>query len=425
MLFRLIHLSYEPGTLLRDHVAQFKNLYVDLVETIDGHPTELRFLEVSQGMAAILFLKSLRHDSSLSSLVQSSYDLTPFTLDAVSNRIMLEDSRRESHDSETSYLALPSDSSSRGRFKSRRNPQSTRSSVLRPNSVIPKSVAPTRKFPQKKDPDIQARVNQLAEELKRLQTQLSLNLIEESFGETDEEIADVLSEGEADPNVCGFYTHDEGIYSTTSGTRCRQELVYDSGASRSIVCDKLLLLEPTPLAKSLNTYRGKILITHVGKLDIGGTLIYPVYFAPQGPRNLVSATQLEDHGLKILHQHRTILIKLSAKIIFWFLRVGNLYVAHLNSSRPLVSYSLTVPHPNVDWHLILGHPLDEYLRKFLSLHSITNHNPLFSLANCEVCKSCKMKRSPHSNPLPSSSTPFHRLHMDVLQISPPSKHGMH
>lgn len=338
---------------------------------------------------------------------------------------MLEDSRRESHDSETSYLALPSDSISRGRFKPRRSPQSTRSSALRPGPAPPKPVAPTRKSPGKKDSDIQARVNQLAEELKRLQNQLSFNSIEEDVEETDEEIVDALREVETNPDVCGFYTHHEGIYSTTSSTRCRQELVYDSGASRSIVCDCSLLLELTPLAKSLNTYGGKIQITHVGKLNIGGMHIYLVYFAPEGPRNLVLATQLEDHGLKILHQHRTILIKLSGKIIFWFLCVGNLYVAHLNGSRPLVSYSLTVPHPNVDWHLILGHPSDEYLRKFLSLHSITNHNPQFSLTNCEVCKLCKIKRSPHSNPLPSSSTPFHWLHMDVLQISPPSKHGMH
>lgn len=92
MLFRLIHLAYEPGTSLRDHVARFKNLYVDLVKTIEGQPPELRFLEVSQGMAAVLFLKSLCHDTSLSSLVQSSYDLMPFTLMVVSNRIMLEDS---------------------------------------------------------------------------------------------------------------------------------------------------------------------------------------------------------------------------------------------------------------------------------------------------------------------------------------------
>lgn len=126
----------------------------------------------------------------------------------------------------------------------------------------------------------------------------------------------------------------------------------------------------------------------------------------------------------ILHQHCTVLVKLSGKIIFRFLHLGNLYVARPHSSRSLASYSVTLPRHSVDWHLVLGHPSDEYLRRFLSLHSITNHNPEFSSANCKVCKTCKIKHRPHSNPLPASPAPFHRLHLDVLQITPPSKHGM-
>lgn len=162
----------------------------------------------------------------------------------------------------------------------------------------------------------------------------------------------------------------------------------------------------------------------MGKLDIGGTLIYSVYYAPHGPRNLVSATQLEDHGLKIVHQHCTILIKLSGKIVFRFLCIGNLYLACVKSPHPLSLYSLTLPRHKIDLHLLLGHPLDEYLRRFLSLHPITNHNPKFSSANCKVCKTCKIKQSPHSNLLPSSPSPFHCLHLDVLQMNPLSKHGV-
>ncbi|KNZ47303.1 uncharacterized protein VP01_6520g1, partial [Puccinia sorghi] len=32
--------------------------------------------------------------------------------------------------------------------------------------------------------------------------------------------------------------------------------------------------------------------------------------------------------------------------------------------------------------------------------------------NCEICKSCKIKRAPHSNPLPSADQPFKTLHID-------------
>lgn len=122
---------------------------------------------------------------------------------------------------------------------------------------------------------------------------------------------------------------------------------------------------------------------------------------------LVLATWFPRRSWKIVHQHRTILIKLSDKIVFCFLCLGNLYIAHLSSSQSLASYSLTIPRYEVNWHLVLGHPSDEYLKKFLSLHSIKNHNSSFSSANCEVCKSCKIKQSPHSNLLPSSPSPFH------------------
>lgn len=139
---------------------------MDLVETIEGHPPAHRFLDVSQGMAAILFLKSLCHDTSLSSLVQSSYDLTPFTLDSVCNQIMLEDSRRESHDSGTSYLLHPVSTNPRTRSKSHRHSDRGKAPLPRQSSTLPRSAVPTKKLPHTKDSEIQAKVNQLAKELK-------------------------------------------------------------------------------------------------------------------------------------------------------------------------------------------------------------------------------------------------------------------
>lgn len=193
MLFQLIHLAYKPGTSLRDHAACFKNQFLDHVETIKGHPPELRFLEVSQGMAAILFLKSLRHDTSLLSLVQSSYDLTPFTLDTVSNRIMLEDSRRESHDSETTYAVQPSKPNFRQRPKARSQTKQSKHPASNSDVSLPRPVSLTRKAPVKKDLDIQTRVNHLAEELKKLQSQLSLNAVKEGIESDGEDVADQMA----------------------------------------------------------------------------------------------------------------------------------------------------------------------------------------------------------------------------------------
>ncbi|KNZ63664.1 putative retrotransposon protein, partial [Puccinia sorghi] len=82
------------------------------------------------------------------------------------------------------------------------------------------------------------------------------------------------------------------------------------------------------------------------------------------------------------------------------------------------------PDPKIDYHILLGHPSDEYLKKFFQIHGITPLNPSQSARNCEICKKCKLKSSPHSNPLPTTDRPFKTLHMDVLQISPPSKSYM-
>lgn len=54
MLFRLVQLTYKPGSSLREHTSRFKNQYVDLIETVKGQPPENRCLNVPTGMAAVL-----------------------------------------------------------------------------------------------------------------------------------------------------------------------------------------------------------------------------------------------------------------------------------------------------------------------------------------------------------------------------------
>jgi hypothetical protein len=83
----------------------------------------------------------------------------------------------------------------------------------------------------------------------------------------------------------------------------QKTLIFNSGASKSNLCNYHLLVDPKPVTKAINTYSGFISITHVGKFNLGGTLIYPVYFAPNGPRNLISASQLEYHGLRVIFKN--------------------------------------------------------------------------------------------------------------------------
>ncbi|PLW56451.1 hypothetical protein PCANC_04875 [Puccinia coronata f. sp. avenae] len=87
------------------------------------------------------------------------------------------------------------------------------------------------------------------------------------------------------------------------------------------------------------------------------------------------------------------------------------------------NYALNVREASLelDYHILLGHPSDKYLKILFQLHQIKPTNPQQTARNCKVCIQCKIKRTPHNNPLLTANRPFKTLHMDVLQISPPSK----
>lgn len=149
---------------------------------------------------------------------------------------------------------------------------------------------------------------------------------EDPQADTPDDDVHAIDDQSLDPDECGFLISEHSLYHTSETGHSTCKLLYDSGASRSTVCNLSLLQDPRPISKLLNTYGGSVKVTHVGKLDIGGTIISPVFYAPGGPRNLVSATQLEDRGLKVVHKHCTVLVKLADQIVYRFPRIGNLYI---------------------------------------------------------------------------------------------------
>lgn len=106
----------------------------------------------------------------------------------------------------------------RQKSKARWQPDATQATTSRSGSTLPRPVAPTRKVPAKGDLDLQNKVNQLAKELKKLQSQLSLNTVEEVNDSPEKEMADVISEDECNPEVSGFLVQEDGLYNTF---RCR------------------------------------------------------------------------------------------------------------------------------------------------------------------------------------------------------------
>ncbi|MBW0530744.1 hypothetical protein O181_070459 [Austropuccinia psidii MF-1] len=73
------------------------------------------------------------------------------------------------------------------------------------------------------------------------------------------------------------------------------------------------------------------------------------------------------------------------------------------------------------WHLNLGHPSDPYIKALLKEGHISG---MFTQSlTCPVCQQAKINNCPHSKMLPHSSSTFFRIHVNTLQINPPTHKG--
>ncbi|MBW0533516.1 hypothetical protein O181_073231 [Austropuccinia psidii MF-1] len=170
-----------------------------------------------------------------------------------------------------------------------------------------------------------------------------------------------------------------------------QKIYLDSGCGRSVINNLSLLKDPKPQNMSVKTFGNNVQITHHGSLNFFGFNIFPVSYAPQGPVNLISVSQLIDHRLKPIYKNNVFLIKCSNSIVATFKRDGNL------------------------------HPSDEYLRHILKQNDV--NQSFISRKNCEVCCVSKLEQHPHNRSLPTTPSPFCKLHTDILEINVLSKKG--
>lgn len=101
-LFSLLNCSYVPGASLAEHLISFRKDYTALKTSIVSNPG---FMTVSTGLAAALLLRSLHQDNSLNSLVQSLYEIKLLTFEKVYDRLLIEETRKESATAETTYYS--------------------------------------------------------------------------------------------------------------------------------------------------------------------------------------------------------------------------------------------------------------------------------------------------------------------------------
>ena len=267
-LFNLINMSYNPETSMAQHLSEFRRNYTALKTTITANPG---FMTISTGLAAALLLRSFNQEESMTPLIQSLYDLNPLTFEKVYDCLLIEDTRKASKDNETAFhtnqqkkvgkrSTVPSynHSNNSGYSSLRGSHRGGSTSCGNFRGVKPTCPAPNRQ-------------DEMTEQFtKMFNAQWSKHMAGQANLADDEEDKEFFID---DPEDTGFMILDEVNASGIPVSPENTTLIFDSGASKSTLCDYHLLVDPKPVTKAINTYSGSISITHVGKFNLGGTLI--------------------------------------------------------------------------------------------------------------------------------------------------------
>ncbi|MBW0496627.1 hypothetical protein O181_036342 [Austropuccinia psidii MF-1] len=243
-------------------------------------------MNLSDEMAAIFFLYRLDTDKELSNLCQTLYDLKPFTLSAVTDRVAFEHSRRK-----TDAVLLLADKDKQKQIPNN-SPNFEHQSSHRKNQWKDRKKASKNKHFVKDDPN--KRLDILEKMIASLQTTItssSMNAVTENTN-----VKCQPSDSEA------FVLYD--LYSL--GQLLVKGTIYlHSGAGRTVVNDLSLLTNPVLVNKQINTFSQPVKVTLEGTLIFKGVHLHPVYYVPGGPVNLLSVSQLCDHGLKMITKSNT------------------------------------------------------------------------------------------------------------------------
>ncbi|MBW0478627.1 hypothetical protein O181_018342 [Austropuccinia psidii MF-1] len=171
------------------------------------------------------------------------------------------------------------------------------------------------------------------------------------------------------------------------------------------------------MRQKINTYGNSVSITHQGTLTFKSITIHPVYFSPNGPVSLLSVSQLLDHGIKPIIKDNVFLLKKGNSILASFKQEGNLFANKIQSEKNYLTNTEVK-----DWHTILGHPSDSYLKHLFKEGKIKGE--FKPSRDYQICQKAKIQNCPHNRALPSSTTDFHCLHTETLEIAPAAEQGI-
>ncbi|MBW0591831.1 hypothetical protein O181_131546 [Austropuccinia psidii MF-1] len=86
-LFKLMSIQYKPGSSLEKHIDTFQRTFASYESLTQGSEDTM---SISATIAAAFFIRSLNQDRDLSGLIQTLYDIKPFDLNSVLNRVVVE-----------------------------------------------------------------------------------------------------------------------------------------------------------------------------------------------------------------------------------------------------------------------------------------------------------------------------------------------
>ncbi|MBW0542418.1 hypothetical protein O181_082133 [Austropuccinia psidii MF-1] len=206
-------------------------------------------MTISSDVVAGFFIQSLNQACELSSLVQTLYDIKPFELNSVLERV----AQKEPEQSKSSKQGGSQNKNrgvNRGQGKNRTNSN------------------------PKRNEESLKRLDLLENQLAKLELNAknsNVNVITEAHKERPED----FQHSDSDTYV----TTDEVL---TLGSGIPDQFYVDSGAGRSVVNNLSVLTNITKVKKQVNTYADPVRITHQGTLIFRGVHLSPVYYAPEG-----------------------------------------------------------------------------------------------------------------------------------------------
>ncbi|MBW0466238.1 hypothetical protein O181_005953 [Austropuccinia psidii MF-1] len=227
--------QYEPGTSSEKHIDSFNKTFSAYESLTQGSEDTM---VISTTIAAAFFIRSLNKDQDLSGLIQTLYDIKPFDLNSVLNRVAVEHFRQ----------GMPQ----------------VQAPLLDKQNRNDKSKPPDRTG--NRDP-----LKQL-EKLEKIIAKFELTAKNPNINvvaENDKELS-----GDAQQLDSDSYVVEDKVLSIGSGES--DKIYRDSGAGRSVVHNLGYLSKFFNFNKKLNTYADPVDISHQGTLIFQGVHISPV-----------------------------------------------------------------------------------------------------------------------------------------------------